>query len=215
MLLFPWLFSLPFSGLNENPNRLGRDAALYYKYSTFFQAVILLALVILSQSRGAILFLLTMALARLGLLKSRAVGIMLILICLLSPILFINNGEFLTGRGLAWAYGLELFLESPWLGSGWVDTTEILWSNGVPSTNFHSVYVELLVRFGFVGAVLFIFLLYRLVKSGDLLSISLPFLLLGIFESYLFSFSLGSIFFFAIMHRLNERNSLYKRLPCA
>ena len=100
VLLLPWLYALPFSGLNENPNRLGRDAALYAKYSTLMQAVILLVLVILSQSRGAILFLMTLALSRFGFLKSRIVGLMIVISCLISPVLFINSGEFLFIDGI-------------------------------------------------------------------------------------------------------------------
>lgn len=183
--------SLPFAGFNENPNRYARDLIYDYKFGGI-SLLVVLVLVLLTGSRGALLFL--GAFIFVLFVRNRVILMGVILISIFLPLIFISDSGLTTGRNLAWLSGISGFLQNPIYGNGWIDVLEYLWESGVPSTNFHNIWIEILFRFGLVGLISFLWLMSR-----TRLTWIFPFLILGNVESFLFGYSMDALMFWGII----------------
>jgi hypothetical protein len=183
--------SIPFSGFNENPNRYARDLVYDYKYGRI-SILFVLPMVIISESRGALIFLAAFIVSQF--VRSRRLLLTVLFISALIPLIYISDTDLTSGRNLAWASGISGFLRNPFFGNGWIDVLDYLWNSGVPSTNFHNAWIEVLFRFGILGLISMLWLLSR----ARLIWL-FPFLILGNVESFLFGYSMDSLLFWGII----------------
>ncbi len=65
--------------------------------------------------------------------------------------------EYTSGRDKIWRYSLDIGMERPWCGYGFVTgETDALWSQGSPAISTHNVFLSALLAVGIAGPMLFV-----------------------------------------------------------